>query len=147
MKQVTRYLITSWHICLLISILMQELSRYNVNTTAVESDISNNIDQRLSICLIVEYSMIGLGLKRLHWCINEWWTSLASRTLGYFGQCHMEYSILSRMNNKIVSVSLLNSLRPNYPYMCPQTRPSSVQLKVCRLFGTKPLSGPVLVYF
>ena len=40
----------------------------------------------------------------------------------------------------------VNSLSLRDTYICHQTRPSLVQIMVCRLFGTKPLSEPILDY-
>ena len=41
---------------------------------------------------------------------------------------------------------ILNSLRPSDTYMRHQARPWLVQIMACRLFGTKPLSEPMLYY-
>ena len=42
--------------------------------------------------------------------------------------------------------SLINSLRPCDAYMRWQPRPSLVQVMACCLFGTKPLSEPMLAH-
>ena len=41
---------------------------------------------------------------------------------------------------------LFNSLRPIAAYMHQQTKPTLVQIMACCLFGTKPLSEPMLIY-
>ena len=41
----------------------------------------------------------------------------------------------------------LNLLRPSAAYMCQWTGSALVQIKACRLFGTKPLFKPMLGYF
>ena len=40
----------------------------------------------------------------------------------------------------------LNSPRPNNAYVRQQTRPSLFKIMACRLFGTNPLSEPILSY-
>ena len=39
-----------------------------------------------------------------------------------------------------------NSLKPSDPYLRQWSRPSLVYLMACRLFGTKPLSEPMMTY-
>ena len=38
----------------------------------------------------------------------------------------------------------VNTMSPSEVIMCEQTRPSFVQIRACRLLGTKPLSEPLL---
>ena len=53
------------------------------------------------------------------------------------------FSVRIRLN-KAKSISLINSSSYNAAYMRQWTWPALVQITVCRLFGTKPLSEPIL---
>ena len=46
----------------------------------------------------------------------------------------------------IDSKPLFISLKHNDAHGCQKSRPSSVQIMACQLFGTKPLSEPMLAY-
>ena len=48
-------------------------------------------------------------------------------------------------NEKYVLLCNMNLLRPTDEHTRHQPRPTLVQIKVCRLFGAKPLSEPMLV--
>ena len=60
---------------------------------------------------------------------NQKWQSLKANAIS---KSHMCFS--------------LNSSRPTDSNVCHKTKPSLVQIMACYLFGTKPLSQPMLVY-
>ena len=98
-----------------------------------------NSPHRGQWCGTLMFSLICALNKRLSKQSWGWCFEAPSRSL--WRHCNVRQLLVPTINNPMP----LYSLRPRDAYIRQEAKPSVIQIMVCRRFGAKPLSGPMMI--